>query len=209
MVVLTGVYVVATIILCRLNGKAINESKQQYEKSVELQKQQYENSIALQIQHNYDAVRPAVTIDCSSSHKNDAISGKITVTNHGLGPAVLKELHFTRKEKQYLNTNGYCTSYNVVHFRASEEDITLSGKKIFKQYYTKEFRNLSEDMDYLAVNEKLLLLSFDTKDKLDSELVGRIFDDVRMEIIYTDIYGSKDWRVIKNLSYFKPDWMKN
>lgn len=196
MVILTGVYVVATIILCNLNRKAIKESKQQYENSIELQKQ-----------HNYDTVRPAVTIKFSTSHKPNAFSGKITVYNHGLGPAVLNDLHFTRKGKQYLNQNGYCTAYNVVHFRTLEENISLKGKKIFKHFYTKEFRNLSEDMDYLAVNEELLLLSFDAENRNNSELVGRIFDDVRMELIYTDIYGSKEWRVMKDLSYFKPTWM--
>lgn len=198
MVIITTIYVIATIIICVINSKALKESRAQFNRSIELQKQ-----------HNYDSVRPAVTIDFNSNHTPDTLAGSITIKNHGLGPAVIKGLYFTRDGKDYKNENGYCTPYDMVQFRLTEESSDLKPEDICNSFHTKEFRNCLNDMDYLAINEELLLLSFETSDKNETEFVRKIFDNVSMELVYTDIYDSHEWRVIKSLNYFKPvgDWI--
>lgn len=203
MVFITAVYVIATILICISNQKsakaaseAVDESKKQFEKSIELQKQ-----------YNYDSVRPAVSIDFASSFYGEAFSGSISITNHGLGPAIIKELIFKKNNREYLNTNGYCTLYDLVCFRLSEEQEELAVKEIFNHIYTKEFRNNSDNKDYLAVGEKLLLLKFRTRNKQEADIVGKVFHSVHMELVYTDIYNSSDWKTINRLSYFKPDWI--
>ena len=198
MVIVTALYVVVTIGICILNGMTLIQSKKQFTRTIELQKQ-----------HNYDSVRPAVTIDFDSQHTDDTFGGSITVKNHGLGPAVIKELHFTRNGEEYKNKNGYCTIYDMVRFRVLEENANMNVEELINHFYTKEFRNLINDKDYLAVDEKLLLLSFDTSDKNEAEFAGKIFDNVNMELVYTDIYGYCEWRVSKSLNYFKPIWFWN
>ena len=193
MIILTAIYVAATIGLFVLSRNTLVESKKQFESSMELQRQ-----------HNYDSVRPAVTIDFKTFHEPDSFNGSITINNHGLGTAVLKELRFTRNGKAYKNNNGYCTIYDLISSRFSEEKVNNIIETIFHQYYTKEFRNLINDKDYLAVNEKLVLMEFKTHNNEESELVEKIFDNVQMELVYTDIYNSNDWTVTKSLSYFKP-----
>lgn len=218
MVVITFAYVLATIGIMRSNNKsakaakdALDESKNQFEQSFELQKQQFDKSIELQRQHNYDSVRPAVTVGFSSSNSIDGntFSGSITIANHGLGPAILKELEFKKNNKEYKNTNGYCTLYDLINFRLSEEhQENLPVKEIFHHYYSKEFRNDSNNRDYLAVGEKLVLLEFNTRNKWEGDVVGKLFHGVHMELVYTDIYDSCDWTVSNRLSYFKPNWIE-
>lgn len=198
MVIITTIYVIATIIICVINIKALKESRAQFNRSIELQKQ-----------HNYDSVRPAVTIDFNSNHTPDTLAGSITIKNHGLGPAVIKGLYFTREGKKYKNENGYCTPYDMVHFRLVEEKSDLKTEEVINNFYTKEFSNSPNDKDYLAVNEELLLLSFKTSNKKEAEFAGKIFDGVCMELIYTDIYDSHEWRETKSLGYFKPIWNWN
>ena len=219
MVVITFVYVIATIIICVSNHKsakaaiaAVEESKKQFqqnEKQIEQSKKQFEQSIELQKQHNYDSVRPAVSIDFTSRDDGDTFSGSIAITNHGLGPAIIKELIFRKNREEYKNTNGYCTLIDLVSFRSAEENEKLTLQDIFNQfkYYSKEFRNASDNRDYLAVGEKLILFEFETDNTQNGELVGRIFHGVHMELIYTDIYSSGEWRVCNRLSYFKPNWI--
>ena len=97
----------------------------------------------------------------------------------------------------------------MVRFRVLEENANMNVEELINHFYTKEFRNLINDKDYLAVDEKLLLLSFDTSDKNEAEFAGKIFDNVNMELVYTDIYGYCEWRVSKSLNYFKPIWFWN
>lgn len=155
MVIITALYFITTIIICVSNHKSAKAAKEAVEES----KRQFEQSIQLQKQHNYDSVRPAVSIDFASSDSEDTFSGSIIVTNHGLGPAILKELKFKKNKKEYINTNGYCTIYDLISFRIAEENEQLPVKAVFNhcQYYSKELRN-DDNRDYLAVGDKLILL---------------------------------------------------
>ena len=139
--------------------------------------------------------------------KNDAIQfvgnidGKscvtISVTNHGLGPAVLKELHFTRNDKEYKNSNGFCTIYDMVHSRLLEEkaDTKLEGNNSY--FYVREFSNLADAQRYLAVNKEVLFLKLYYSNLEERKLVEKVFKNVYMDLVYTDIFGSCDWKVTK------------
>ena len=203
MVGVTIIYVLTTVFIFIVNRKSAEAAKE----AVEVSKKQFEESIRLQKQHNYDSVRPAVTIDFSSDDKGDSFSGSVSITNHGLGPAIIKEMKFYKNDNEYINTNGYCTFYDLVCFRIAEEQEQLFIKKVFNYFYTKEFRNDNENKDYLAINENLVLLKFNTENEQEARIVGRIFHGVHMELVYSDIYNSNDWRIINRLSYFKPDWI--
>lgn len=207
MVVITFLYLVATVYICYYNYKSAKYSREAVEES----KKQFKKSIELQKQHNYDSVRPAVTIDYSSTGSMDGSTfrGSIAITNHGLGTAVIKELKFKKNNKEYKNTNGYCTFYDLIRFRIFEEQEDLSPKSIISYHWTKEFRNESDNMDFLAVGEKLVLLEFDTRNRENAEIVGKLFHGVYIELVYTDIYNSCDWTVTNRLSYFKPNWVEN
>jgi hypothetical protein len=63
MVVITIVYVIATIVISKSNRMAANAARD----AVDVSKRQFTRSIGLQKQHNYDSVRPAISIDFISS----------------------------------------------------------------------------------------------------------------------------------------------
>lgn len=204
MVVITIVYVIATIVISKSNRMAANAARDAVEES----KRQFTKSIGLQKQHNYDSVRPAISIDFISSDSNEKYSGQISITNHGLGPAVIKGLYFKKDMRNYINTNGYCTLYDLVRFRIEEEHLDLHVREVFNQCYTKEFRDDEGNKDYLAVGEKLTLLGFKARNSCEGEIVGKVFHDVQMELVYTDLYNSRIWKTTNRLSYFKPNWIE-
>ena len=193
MIIITAIYVIATIILCVLSWMTLKESKKQFKSSLELQRQ-----------HNCESVRPALTIDCFIGTEKGVSGGRITITNHGLGPAVIKELNFRRNDKEYKNINGCCTISDLVNFRLLEENEDLDISKLYPYFYCKEIRDLIEDKSYLAVNKELLIFSFTVSCKEDYEHIGKIFDNVLMELVYTDIFDSNKWKVTKSLDCFKP-----
>ena len=217
MVFITAIYVLTTILIWFSNHnsakaarKAVEESKRQFElnkEQFELSKKQFEQSVELQKQHNYDSVRPAVSIGCVFHDNSDTFSGTITIVNHGLGPAIIKELNFKKDDKEYKNKNGYCTIIDLIRFRIEEENEALTIKDIFRRcnWCTNEFRNAVGNRDFLAVGGKLTLLDFETNNKERGDLVGRVFHGVEMELVYTDIYDSNEWRVTADLSHFKPN----
>ena len=194
------------------------ESKKQFEINLGLQQSNLElqqsnldlqdNILELQKQHNIDAVRPAVSIDFESSHGVESLSGRITLTNHGLGPAIITSLRFYKGEIEYINTNGFCTIYDLISFRIEEEQQDLEVMSAFRHFYTKEFRYDKDNYDYLAVDEKLVLLEFEAQNRLEAEIVGKIFHGVKMQLTYTDIFESYEWKSASRLSYFKPNWLK-
>ncbi len=188
MIIITAIYVVATIGLCVLSWLTLKESKKQFNSSLELQRQ-----------HNYESVRPALTIDCYIGELDEQSGITITVTNHGLGPAVLKELHFTRNDKEYKNINGFCTMYDMFRLRQLEEkdNTRLEGLKTY--FCFKEFKNLGDDQSYLAVNKELSFFKLYFSSIDDCKFVEKVFDNVRMELVYTDIFDSCDWKVTKFL----------
>ncbi len=199
MLIITVVYVIATIVISKQNKKsadaaieAVKESKRQFDKNIELQKQ-----------HNLDAVRPAVSIDFKSDHGIDFFAGSITIMNHGLGPAIIKELKFLKDNKIYKNENGFCSMRDLLQLRLTEENEQRIVWEIFNYIYTKEFRYKDNDLDYLAVGEELVLLRFKVDNSKESQLVEKVFKGVFMELTYTDIYHSCEWKNEKNLSYFK------
>ena len=234
MVIITAIYVVATIFIWLSNKKsadaaqksvdaanaALEESKRQFTQSFELQqksteaaigaleesKNQFKQNIELQKQHNRDSVRPALSVDFSTDSKDGEFFGRVKITNHGLGPAIIKALVFKKDGKPIVNNNQYCTFLDLVCKRAEKEQLDLQIEKIFK-CYTKEFRNMSYDADFLAVNESLQLLEFCTISYGEASSVGKIFNGVTMELIYTNIYGEEQEHIIKRLSYFQPDWV--
>lgn len=226
MLIITVIYALATIQIRKANqesakaakksvvearrqfNESLKESKRQFEENLKESQRQFDNNLKLQEQHNIDSVRPAVMIDFSSSTDGTAMKGRITITNHGLGPAILKELKFRKDEKVYKNSNGYCTIGDLIEMRIVEEKVQVPFNKIFMSRYTKEFRHNDKDCDYLAVNEEMILLEFKTYTKEESDIIGRIFDGVRMELVYTDLYDddSRSWTIKKKLSYFKLNW---
>ena len=203
MVVITAVYVATTIAIWISNRKSAKAAKEAVEES----KSQFRVNLELQKQHNIDSVRPAVSIDFSSENGEDSYSGSICLTNHGLGPAIIKGLYFTRGDKVYKNTNNYCTIYDMLCYRVEEEHVDVPAKCFITYNYSKEFRNSEDSRDYLAVGEKLVLLKFEAKDKQKGEIIGNLFHNVHMELVYTDIFNSCDWTVRNRLSYFKPNWL--
>lgn len=205
-VAVTIVYAAFTFFICKYNkksaeatAKAVEESKNQFEES----KKQFEKSIMLQTQHNYDSVRPAVTVSFELSTHGDSLKGSMSIMNHGLGPAIIKELRFTKDDKDTKKHYGNITIEDFIYKRLTEEQIIYEPHNIFTQIYTKQFRNEPNDKDYLAVGEKHLLLGFETESVRQSEIVESIFRGAYMELVYTDIYETKEWIDIKNLSYFK------
>lgn len=202
MVIITTIYVIATIIICVSNHRAAKAAREAVEES----KNQFKKNVELQTKHNYDSVRPCVSIDFSSSDRGDSFAGSIVIKNHGLGPAIIKGLYLKKNNRQYLNTNGFCTLLDMICLRDAEEKTGLPVNEIFVRCYTKEFRDDNQNMDYLAAGEQLLLLGFETRNKQESECVGKIFHGVQMELKYTDIYTSSVWQTSCRLSYFKPKW---
>lgn len=198
MLIITVVYVIATIFISKQNKKSADAAIEAVKES----KRQFDENIKLQNQHNLDAVRPAVSIDFKSNHGNN-FAGTITIMNHGLGPAIIKELKFFKDNKIYKNENGFCSMQDLLQLRLKEENEQRIVWEIFKNIYTKEFTYKDNDLDYLAVGEKLELLSFSIENTQEANLVERVFKGVFMELTYTDIYHSCEWKNEKNLSYFK------
>ena len=206
MVGITAVYVAATIIICISNRRSAKAARE----SVEESRKQFEKNVELQRQHNYDSIRPAVSIDYASNDDGTGYSGSITVTNHGLGPAVIRELRFISDGgRDYRNAHGYCPMNDFLAFRLQEENEQMPVQLIFHEYYSKEFRDDSEDRDFLGTGESLPLLRFAAKDRREGDVVARVFHGVRMELVYTDLYGSRDWTTVKRLGYFKPEWYRS
>ena len=226
-IILTSVYVVATIIISKSNRQsadaanaALEESKKQFTQSFELQqksteaaigaleesKNQFKQNIELQKQYNRDSVRPALSVDFSTDSKDGVFFGRVKITNHGLGPAIIKALVFKKDGKPIVNNNQYCTFLDLVCKRAEEMNLQLPINEIFT-CYTKEFRDLSHDTDFLAVNESLTLLVFRARDQGEARDVGKIFNGVTMELVYANIYAEDQPHIIKRLGYFQPDWV--
>lgn len=208
----------------RVAQEANDESKKQFEINLRLQQNNLalqqsnlelqqrnldlqDNNLELQKQHNIDAVRPAVSIDFEKQDGFVRLGGKITITNHGLGPAIIQQLTFIKNGVEYVNVSGYCTLFDLICRRIDEEDEDETVKNVLQYCYTKEFRNNADNNDFLAVGEKLKLLEFDAKNKLLAESVGKIFYGIEMQIKYTDIYNSQSWVAVSQLSYFKPCWI--
>lgn len=185
----------------------LEESKRQFEVNLNESRIQFEKNLRLQEKHNRDSVRPAVMVQFSSESDGTRLAGKITINNHGLGPAIIKELKF-KKGNVYENSNKYCTIGYLIEKRMVEENIQLQLEEVFTHLYTKEFRDIDKDRDYLAVNEDLCLLEFSTRTYEESEIVGKIFDGVEMELAYTDLYDDNtlNWTIFKRLSYFRLNW---
>ena len=195
--------------------EALEESKNQFQQSIKAQqealeesKKQFAKNLELQIQHNFDSVRPAVSVHFSSGFdRKGHFCGKIEITNHGLGPAIIKELLFWKNNNEYKNPHGYCTFYDLINYRLEQEQLELSVQDTFA-YYSKEFRYKNTyDRDYLAVDESLTLLEFHERKNGDADIIGKIFHGVEMQLSYTDIYEQYNGRVEKRLSYFKPNWL--
>lgn len=203
MVIITAIYVVATICISRSNHNSATAAKEAVEES----RKQFVKNIELQTLHNYDSVRPAVSIDFTSSESETSFNGSIIITNHGLGPAIIEELHLRKNNKEYKNSNGYCTLLDLMLLRNAEENSEMPVKEVFHHYYTKEFRNDANNKDYLAAGEQLLLLGFSTRNKQESMVVGKLFHGIQIDLVYTDIYSSQDWTTSSKLSYFKTKWI--
>lgn len=186
----------------------LEESKRQFEVNLNESRIQFEKNLRLQEKHNRDSVRPAVMVQFSSVSDGTGLAGKITINNHGLGPAIIKELKFKKGNNVYENSNKYCTIGYLIEKRMFEENIQHQLEGVFTHQYTKEFRDIDKDRDYLAVNEDLCLLEFATQTFEESEIVGKIFDGVEMELVYTDLYDDDtlNWTIIKKLSFFKLNW---
>lgn len=208
--VITLVYVIATCFIWAANKKSADAAQRSTQVAIdalEESKKQFKQNIELQKQHNIDSVRPAVSIHYSSSGNPDAFLGYIKITNHGLGPAIIKGMRFKNDNgKEYNNPNGYCTFFDLVKMRVDEEKLDLQVKKVFVTYYTKEFRNQKDDADFLAVNEDLPLLEFRTINRKDADNVAKIFQGLSVDLIYTDIFNSDEWIVSKRLTYFVHSW---
>lgn len=210
MVIITGIYVLTTIFIWLSNKKSAEAAKEASRvalEALEESKKQFDKNLELQKQHNYDSVRPALSMDYESSANEHAYEGSIKLRNHGLGPAIIKRICVKNDNgKEYTNSNGYCTFFDLVLQRADEVNNDLQVKKIFREYYSKEFRNNKEDISYLAVGENLLLLAFYASNRKEANFVAQVFKDLNVELIYTDIYESKEWKIKKRLTYFVHSW---
>ena len=209
MVFITIVYAVTTFFISQSNKKSADAAKKSADAAnaaLEESKEQSEQNIELQIKHNRDSVKPMLSVDFSSGYIDQYFIGEIKITNHGLGPAIIKALIFKKNEKEIVNKNKYCTFLDLVCKRAEKEQLDLPIDEIFK-CYTKEFRNEPHDRDILAVNERLTLLFFKARNQEEARKVGKIFNGVTMELVYTNIYDEEQEHIIKRLRYFQPDWV--
>lgn len=235
MVIITAIYVVATIFIWLSNKKsadaaqksvdaanaALEESKRQFTQSFELQqksteaaigaleesKNQFKQNIELQKQHNRDSVRPAVSIHFSGIANPYSYEGSIELINHGLGPARITGMRFINdNRKEYKNKEGFCTFLDLVRQRVDEEKLELAVKEVFFDYYSKEFRDNKYDADFLNAGEKIKLLQFSAQNRKEAENVAEVFRGLSVELTYTDFYDSPAWTINKRLTYFVHCW---
>ena len=203
MIIITGIYVVATIFIWNSNKQSAKAATEAVEES----KNQFNQNLELQRQHNYDSVRPAVSLDYSSDVNDHIYGGSIKITNHGLGPAIIKGLNFKNDNgKRYSNMKEYFTFLDLINERVEETGVELKTKDVFHSYYSKDFRNSDIDTSFLGVGETLPLIEFEARNKNEADAVVKIFDGLSAKLIYTDIYKSHDWIISKRLTYFVHSW---
>ena len=152
--------------------------------SVSMTKKMTKDTIDLQKQHNRDEVRPMLCIHF------DATDMSIILKNHGLGPAVIKSMLWYDAH----NKEETLAKLNMSKWKKSEvEDI---------HYYSKRFLDIKEDQDILAPQESLCFIKCDYNDYSNNKRLAESFADVKMELTYTDIYGTEEWTVKKDCSWF-------
>ncbi len=203
MVIITAIYVMATIVICRSNQESAKAAREAVEES----KKQFNKSLELQKQHNYDSVRPFVGVDYHFSGNGDYLNGTISILNHGLGPAIIKSLIFQNDDgEEYKLNNRNCSFLDFVNLRVSEVNENLQTKDIFNQFYSKPLNFAENDYYCLSSNESITLLHFETRNTQESIIVSKLFQGSSFKLYYTDIYNSNEWVIIKSLTDIQESW---
>ena len=183
--VLDDILTITTVVVSIV---ALFVSIRSYRKTTELTLE----TLKLQKEQNIDNVRPVLAVHL------DANDISITITNHGLGPVVLKAM-------EYIDTVNKHQAKTLIELLLKKHTSFQTQTKLAIKYcYTKPFDGNDLDPDILAPQESLIFIRCEPNDLEPEErnLLYELFRDVTMKIVYTDVYNSKEWILQKDLSWF-------
>ena len=150
-------------------------------------------TIKLQIQHNYDEVKPLVSIFFNAGDVS------IVLKNQGLGPAIFTSMKWIDKE----NNEEFDSLNDLIKYKSN---IGEFQDLIIYHIYTKKFWDVEEDMDLLAPQEELCLFRIEDNEKITREEnkanAAKILRNVEVIITLTNIYRSDIQTIKKNCTWF-------
>ena len=128
--------------------------------------------------HNQLSIRPYFSSHEYNYNEGDYYKIRFTVSNKGLGPAIIKKVVYTYKNESITNLENHLKELLDNHY--------------FKIEYIHNF--LKEPIISKGENIDILLLSFPTSKDFNKGNLNSLFDDYQLSIEFTDIYNSETFK---------------